>query len=120
MVSRGQMEVTRLDDFLTCDEPLPYRYGVVKMDVEGFEAYVVEGGARVLREARIPFLTMEWKEPTAVKSPEHLQYILDFFYDLGYRSSTSGFFDNLGQLSVNELNSNTIFFTLDQETVSKD
>lgn len=33
--------------------------------------------------AKIPFLEMEWVEPTAVKSPQELQELLDFFYSLG-------------------------------------
>jgi hypothetical protein len=114
MVSRGPMEVTRLDGFLTCDKPLPYRY------VEGFEAYVVEDGARVLRGARIPFMTMSRRSPPLSRAPSTCSTSSTSSTTWAAGRTHRAFFDNLGKLSVNELNSNTIFFTLDQETVSKD
>ena len=94
----GQMEIVRLDDLL-----LPCRgktrlppgmvFGVMKMDVEGFEPHVLQGGERFLAEARIPFIIFE----IGRIPEERRRAALKFFYDLGYKASTQGFFQGLGQ-----------------------
>lgn len=93
---RGQMEVVRLDEvLLPCDGKLPPNmvFGAMKMDVEGFEPNVLKGGEGFLAQARIPFIVFEIGRMT----PEQRKSILRFFYDLGYRASTRGFFEGLGQ-----------------------
>lgn len=136
MRPRGTLEMTTLDDALLCREKgrggrssegpglLPWRFGAVKMDVEGFEPQVLAGGRcdatrrrvgggrgggnvgscafvpfarRFLREWRVPFVMMEWvEEGNRPRPQEELQGMLDLMYGLGYLASTSGFFAQVG------------------------
>jgi FkbM family methyltransferase len=53
----------------------PLNIGVLKMDVEGFEARVIKGGADFLTQARIPFVVMEvWN-----LQEDYLRKIMTFF-----------------------------------------
>lgn len=93
-LSRGRVEVGRLDDIL-----LPCRggtrlppgmvFGAMKMDVESFEPRVVEGGRKFLAAARIPFVVFEINRLMA----EERRSVLQVFYDLGYQASGQGFFE---------------------------
>lgn len=56
-IINGRMEVVRLDDLLLC--PSPITFGLLKMDVEGFEWKIIQGGERFFRCAHIPFIVME-------------------------------------------------------------
>lgn len=95
---RGQMEVVRLDDVLlpcTGGTGLPpgMVFGAMKMDVEGFEPHVLEGGRGFLSQARIPYIVFE----IGRMSEDERKSVLKFFYSLGYQASTQGFFKGLGQ-----------------------
>ena len=68
-------------------------FGALKMDVEGVEPQVLQGGRGFLTKARVPFIVLEIGRLPA----EERQSVLDFFYDLGYQASTQGFFEGLGQ-----------------------
>ena len=95
---RGQMEIVRLDDLLLpCKDgtqmPPGIVFGAMKMDVEGFEPHVLQGGERFLTQARIPFIVFE----IGRIPEERRKAVLKFFYDLGYLASTQGFFQGLGR-----------------------
>ena len=98
LVLRGQMEVDKLDNvLLPCnggmDLPPYITIGALKMDVEGFEPYVLKGARKFLAKARIPFIVFE----IGRLQEEERKSVLQFFYDLGYQASTKGFSDNLAQ-----------------------
>jgi FkbM family methyltransferase len=95
---RGQMEVVRLDDvLLPCNGgtelPPGMVFGAMKMDVEGFEPHVLEGGRAFLTKAQIPFIVFE----IGRMSEEQRKGVLKFFYGLGYKASTQGVFKGLGR-----------------------
>ena len=56
----GMVAIRRYDDFY--DQLRHKNVVVLKMDVEGFEPYVVEGGARLFFERPIPYIQMEFNE----------------------------------------------------------
>jgi hypothetical protein len=114
---RGRMEITRLDDMLLppCggenggrELPPGAVFGVIKMDVEGFEKHVLEGGRGFLKRARIPYIVFEIGcMPVAER-----QSISKFFYDLRYQASTWSFFDALGQWDGVEFDGEDLYLTL--------
>lgn len=67
MVKRQDVEVTRLDDLLGAWLPaLAGRVGSLKMDTEGFEPWVVEGGARFFETVKPPYMQVEVSEAMSV------------------------------------------------------
>lgn len=59
-VKRQDVDIARLDDLLEDWLPrLKGRVGALKMDVEGFEPWVVEGGREFFRVARPLFMMVE-------------------------------------------------------------
>lgn len=98
---RGRMEIVRLDNMLLppCgavgarQRPPGVVFGAMKMDVEGFERHMLEGGKEFLTRAHIPYIVFEIGRMPA----EEKQAISKFFYDLGYEASTWSFSDALGQ-----------------------
>lgn len=54
--------------------------GALKMDVEGFEPYVLKGAREFLAKARISFIVFE----TGRLEEEERKSVLWFFYGLGY------------------------------------
>lgn len=54
----GSITTARLDDYID-DANIIERIGLVKMDVEGFEPFIVKGGENVLLKSQIPFIMTE-------------------------------------------------------------
>jgi hypothetical protein len=50
---RGQINVDRIDNYLSSKDK---HIAVVKMDTEGYEAHVVQGGPKFFFESKIPFM----------------------------------------------------------------
>jgi FkbM family methyltransferase len=93
---KGQMEIVRMDDFFPAGkagEPPSINIGVMKMDVEGFEYNVIQGGKNFFTTFRIPFLVFELGRMI----PDARKETLAFFYSLGYQASTSSFFQGMSQ-----------------------
>ena len=113
---RGRMEITRLDDVMLppCGAdgarrlPPGVVFGVMKMDVEGFESHVLEGGKEFLKRARFPYIVFEIGR---MPLPER-KAISQFFYALGYQASTWSFFDALGQWDAAEFKGEDLYLTL--------
>lgn len=98
LMYRGQMEVDTLDNvLLPCnggkDLPPDIIIGALKMDVEGFEPYVLKGARKFLAQARIPFIVFE----IGRLQQEERMSVLRFLYDLGYQASTKGFSETPAQ-----------------------
>lgn len=103
-IPNGQIEVVRLDDLffipgqddtLSNHTKTPH-IGALKLDVEGFELKVVEGGRRFFTAAKIPFIAMEvWN-----LREDDLRELLAFFGSLGYQMSSEGFFQGMETLAT--------------------
>lgn len=89
----GTVETTTLDELLRSWR-LMERGGVfVKVDVEGFDAHVLAGGACALRHAAIDALQIEWnrrKLPAAAPPCVTLKRIALFLEGLGYQAYLVG------------------------------
>jgi FkbM family methyltransferase len=92
---KGQMEIVRMDDLFPggAKKPPSINIGVMKMDVEGFEYNIIQGGKQFFTNFRIPFLVFELGRML----PEARKETLAFFYSLGYQASTSSFFQDMSQ-----------------------
>lgn len=89
---RGKMEVVRLDDVIVCDDEssqLPFTFGALKLDAEGFEAKVIDGGSNFFKQAKIPFIVFE----IAIMTADDKARVLGYFEDLGYKASSKSFSD---------------------------
>lgn len=100
----GQVDVVRLDDLFfppprgvgaaNDSQVLTPAIGALKMDVEGFEMKVVDGGRRFFTREKIPFIALEvWN-----LRDDDLRELLAFFGSLGYQMSTEGFFRGMREL----------------------
>lgn len=84
---RGTMNVEKLDDVLKRDVK------AMKLDVEGFEPFVVAGGWKLFREHTVWFLLMEYNQASLANTLKGMQPI-DFLLDLvllGYKISRTAF-----------------------------
>ena len=78
----GMVAIRRYDDFY--DQLGHKNVVVLKMDVEGFEPYVVEGGARLFFERPIPYIQMEFNEGCLRQRGSDPLAILCKFIEKGY------------------------------------
>lgn len=70
---RGQVEVVRMDDLLSPNGP---SIVAVKLDTEGHEGHVLEGGRRILLESSIPYLFTEFNPSWMARQPQTDAYPL--------------------------------------------
>lgn len=87
MVKRQDVDVVRLDDILEDWLPaLKGRVGSLKMDTEGFEPWVVEGGKKFFSEVRPRFMQLEVsamsEAATNVKATDLLEELVSYGYEL--------------------------------------
>jgi hypothetical protein len=85
-VKQQDVDVARLDDLLAEWLPrLEGRVGALKMDVEGFEPWVLEGGQAFFRAVRPPFVTLELSshsvEATNTTAVELLARLAEWGYE---------------------------------------
>jgi len=88
LVERGKMHLRRLDALL--DEDVR----VMKIDVEGFEPYVLRGAEGLFGRRRVSFIVMEFNKPALVGANEGVRGVqawLDHIVQLGYRVSLKSF-----------------------------
>lgn len=78
----GMVAIRRYDDFY--DQLRHKNVVVLKMDVEGFEPYVVEGGARLFFEPPIPYIQMEFNEGCLRQRGSDPLAVLCKFIEKGY------------------------------------
>ena len=84
---RGKIDVKRLDDIASSEGK---KIALVKMDVEGYETQVVEGGRDFLLNSKIPSIITEFV-PEWIRSrggdPERM---INRFYYAGYKIQNNG------------------------------
>jgi len=86
----GELFVSELVDSITWDEfadghGLAGRVAMMKIDVEGWETYVVEGGARTLRREDAPILQIEFNDQSALPAGVSGRKLYDALEALGYK-----------------------------------
>lgn len=79
---RGEMNIRRLDDLLQGD------IRVVKIDVEGYEPYVMAGAMRLLTQYRVMYIVTEVSNFKSADDPVRYYH---FLLGLGYQCSTTQF-----------------------------
>ena len=97
---RARIESVRLDDVLASPK-IRSKIGAVKMDVEGYETHVVQGGQGVLLNSKIPCIFTEFSPGMIRDKGGNPADFVNTFIDAGYtaHSSFSG-----PALSANETN----------------
>jgi len=75
------VEVTTLDTVAVKQGWLDRKVSLMKVDVEGFEPYVFEGGKRLLREGHVENIFME----NSVTDIERVGEMVDLLYSAGFR-----------------------------------
>ncbi|KAL3815667.1 hypothetical protein ACHAXA_006560 [Cyclostephanos tholiformis] len=97
---RARIESVRLDDVLASAE-IRAKIGAVKMDVEGYETHVLQGGRDVLLNSKIPCIFTEFSPGMIRDKGGDPAYLVNSFINAGYtaRSSLNG-----PSLSVDETN----------------
>jgi hypothetical protein len=87
MVKRQGVNISRLDDLL--EEWLPAlknRVGALKMDTEGFEPWVIQGGKKFFSIVRPPFLQLEVSvmsdAATGISSTQMLEALAGLGYEI--------------------------------------
>lgn len=81
MEGKGDVQMYRLDDVLG-DRDL--NIGVAKMDVEGYEGWVLEGGREALRRLQIPYIVTEFTRGGLTYRGFDPARFLEVWDELGY------------------------------------
>src|SRR5262245_2431439 len=86
----GELFVSELVDSITWDEfaderALAGRVAMMKIDVEGWETYVVEGAARTLGRDDAPILQIEFNDQSALPAGVSGRKLYDALEALGYK-----------------------------------
>jgi FkbM family methyltransferase len=77
---RGIIEVYPLDQIIDIDGDL--KIGAVKMDVEGFEKFVILGGSKFFSSPKIEFIAMELLDSFRERSAYAYQKLIDFGFTI--------------------------------------
>ena len=105
-VKESEVEITTLNQFI------PYlsnkNIALMKIDVEGQELKILEGGAKLITQYHVPFVVLEFS-PTYLKEvgSEPIK-LIQLFIDNGYKISIEGFLTNK-YLTADELLAKTGF-----------
>ena len=80
--SHGEVPIAKLDDFHL------ENIGLIKIDVEGFEKQVIEGGFETLRRNNYPKLLFEswapWRETEGIPAVQLRTELFDYIRSIGY------------------------------------
>ncbi len=79
---RGKIVTKRLDDIASTEGK---NVVLVKMDVEGYESHVVEGGRSFLLDSKIPYIISEFVPEWMTKYGGDPERMINRFYDAGYK-----------------------------------
>ena len=75
---------------------------VVKIDVEGSEGKVIEGGIDLITKLHVPFIIIEFSPKFLIKHKTDPNKFIQLFIRNGYKISLNGFLSN-NYISINEL-----------------
>jgi len=84
---RGKIITKRLDDVVSSEGK---KIVLVKMDVEGYEANVVEGGRSFLLDSKIPYIVTEFVPQWIREKEGNPERMMERFYDAGYKVLKDG------------------------------
>jgi FkbM family methyltransferase len=84
---RGKMLTKCLDDVVSIEGE---NVAFVKMDVEGYEANIVEGGANFFFKSKIPFIYTEFVPDWIRGKHGDPEKMMNDFYDAGYKIHQNG------------------------------
>ena len=84
---RGKIITKRLDDVASSEGK---NIALVKMDVEGYESHVVEGGRSFLLDSKIPFIVAEFVPQWMKDLGGDPERMINRFYDAGYKVLANG------------------------------
>ena len=98
-IKESEVEITTLNSFI------PYlsnkNIALMKLDVEGNELKVLNGGRELITKYHIPFVVLEFTPGTLKKLGSEPKELIKLFVDNGYKISIKGFLSN-NYLSVDE------------------
>jgi len=102
----SKVEITTLKSFL------PYlsekKIVLMKLDVEGNELQVLEGGKELITEYHVPFIVLEFSPSYLKEIGSDPKKLLQFFIDNGYKISLDGFLSKK-YITINDLLSKVRF-----------
>ena len=103
-VKATEVEITTLRNFI------PYlsnkNIALIKLDVEGNELKVLEGGKELITKYHIPFIIIEFSPPYLKELGSEPYKLAKFFVDNGYKISIDGFLSK-NYITINQLISYT-------------
>jgi FkbM family methyltransferase len=88
-IKDSEVEITTLNTFM------PYLYNkniaLMKLDVEGHELKVLEGGKELITKYHVPFVVLEYSPGYLKEVGSEAKDLAQLFVDNGYKISTKGF-----------------------------
>ena len=108
----GTMDITTLNSFL------PYlskkNIALMKLDVEGNELHILEGGKELITKYHVPFVVLEFTPSLLKEAGSDPKELALFFVDNGYNISLNGFLSkdyiNVEKLLIKGKNQVNCFF----------
>jgi len=88
---RDTIDIVRLDDVITEEILNAITIGVVKVDVENFEKFVVEGGQQFFAHPKVNRLIIEFLQNTDSETTKRNHYVYDMLIKLGWKLSLEVF-----------------------------
>lgn len=107
LVKTGQTRLTKLSNYLNflSDKNL----ALIKIDVEGCESKVFEGGIEILSKYHIPYIFLEFSPQSLINHGSNPREFLQIFEKNGYKFLSSHFLD-YHYLTIDYIIGNTINF----------
>ena len=108
----GKVEITTLKYFY------PFlrnkNIALIKMDVEGFELKILEGGIELIINYHVPFVVLEFTPNALIEHGSDPKKLIQLFVSNGYKISMKGFLSNIyitmEQFLSKKLVQNNIYF----------
>ena len=99
-IKKTDVEITTLSNFI------PYlskkSMALMKLDVEGQELKILEGGKELITEYHIPFVIIEFSPPYLKELGSEPYKLAQFFVDNGYKITIDGFLSK-NYITINQL-----------------
>lgn len=105
-IKESEVEITTLNSFI------PFlsnkNIALMKLDVEGQELKILEGGSKLITQYHVPFVVLEFSPSYLKEVGSEPIKLIQLFIDNGYKISLEGFLNNK-YLTVDELLTKTGF-----------